>query len=117
MSVRTERVSGLIKEEISAVLAKDIDTSEYGLLTVTDVIMTPDLRLAKIYVSGYGKGKSPAEVLEFFTYHEKKLRMAIGRNIRLKFTPELKFYIDETLDRVQRLEELFKQIHKNDAAE
>ncbi len=112
MSVRTERVAGLIKEELSATLIRDIDTSGFGIVTVTEVIMTPDLRLAKVYVSAYGRQRTKEEILGFFAEHERHLRMVVGRNVRLKFTPELRFYLDETLERADRLEQLFKQIHE-----
>lgn len=111
MSIRTERVAGEIKQRISMMLQRDIDTSGYGLLTITDVIMTPDLRLAKIYVSHFRSGKSNEQVLSFFDEHLKAIRMTVGRDVRLKFTPELRFFIDETLDRAERIDELFRKIH------
>jgi len=114
MSIRTERVSAAIKQQISDTIARDIDTSGFGLLTVTDVFITPDLRLAKVYVSHYHSGKSDEEILAFFNDQTKRLRMAVGKSVRLKFTPELRFYIDQTLERVQRVEELLQQIHEQE---
>ncbi|MBI5646586.1 MAG: 30S ribosome-binding factor RbfA [Ignavibacteriae bacterium] len=114
MSIRTERVAGLIREVIGGMLQRDIDTSGYGLLTVTDVIMAPDLKLAKIYISHYHSDKTNEQVLAFFEEHHKAIRMEIGRSVRLKFTPELRFYIDETLNRVERLEQLLGRIHEEE---
>lgn len=114
MSIRTSRVAQLIKEEISLVLSRTIDTEGYGLLTVTDVAVTPDLRIAKVYVSHYQSGKSNEQVLTFLEDNAKEIRMAVGKAVRLKFTPELRFYIDETLDKVERLEELIRNIHENE---
>ena len=114
MSIRTERVAGVIRELVGGLLLRDIDTSGYGLLTVTDVIMAPDLRLAKIYVSHFHSGKTNEQVLAFFEEHHKAIRMRIGAAVRLKFTPELRFYIDETLVRVERLEELLGRIHEEE---
>ena len=112
MSIRTDRVAGVIKEEISRTIIREIDTAGYGLITVTDVIMTPDLRLAKVYISHYRSGKTNDEMLAFFEEHRKLLRMNIGAAVRIKFTPELRFYIDETLDKVERIERLISEIHK-----
>ncbi|MBR9976741.1 MAG: 30S ribosome-binding factor RbfA [Bacteroidetes bacterium] len=114
MSIRTSRVAQLIKEEISLTLSRNIDTDGYGLLTVTDVVVTPDLRIAKVYVSHYQSGKSNDQVLAFLDDNEKEIRMAVGKAVRLKFTPELRFYIDETLDKVERIEELIRNIHENE---
>jgi ribosome-binding factor A len=114
MSIRTERVAQLIKQQISDTLTRDIETDGYGLLTVTDVMMTPDLRIAKVYVSHFQSGKSDDDVLRFLDDQARTIRMAVGKSVRLKFTPELRFYIDQTLDRVERLEELIRKIHEDE---
>ena len=114
MSIRTARVAQLIKQEISETLTRDIETEGFGLLTVTDVMVTPDLRIAKVYVSHYQSGKTDEQVLAFLDEHAKEIRMAVGKSVRLKFTPELRFYIDQTLDRVERLEELIRKIHEDE---
>jgi ribosome-binding factor A len=116
MSVRTNRVATLIKECIGEALTRDIDTSGYGILTVTDVFVTSDLRLAKVYVSHFRSQKTNEEILKFFEDNLKQLRMMVGRQVQLKFTPELKFYIDQTMEKVQRLEEIFQQIHKEESS-
>jgi ribosome-binding factor A len=114
MSIRTERVAGEIKSEIGRILQKEIDTTGFGLLTVTDVIMTADLKLAKVYVSHYPQVKTNEEVLRFFEDNKKLIRMAIGRAVRLKTTPEVRFFIDETMIKVERIETLIRQIHEEE---
>ena len=114
MSIRPARVAQLIKHEISEALTTRIETTGYGLLTVTEVIVTPDLRLAKIYVSHFRSEKSNAQILEFLEANAKEIRMGVGKAVRLKFTPELRFYIDETLEKVERIEELIRQIHEDE---
>ena len=114
MSIRTARVAQLIKEEIGRALTACIDTSGFGMLTVTDVIVTPDLRLAKVYVSHFRSGKRDEDVLAFLDTQLKDIRMGVGRAVRLKFTPELRFYIDQTLEKVERIEELIRQIHEEE---
>lgn len=114
MSIRTARVAQLVKKEISEALTTRIETGGYGLLTVTDVIMTPDLRLAKVYVSHFHSGKTNAQVLAFLDEQMKDIRMGVGKAVRLKFTPELRFYIDQTLEKVERIEQLIRQIHEGE---
>jgi ribosome-binding factor A len=113
MSIRTERVARVIRELLSETLQR-IDTTGYGLLTVTEVIMAPDLRLAKVYVSHFHSEKTPEQVLAFLEENGKQLRMDVGAAVRLKFTPELRFYIDETLQKVERIEELLHKIHEEE---
>ncbi len=114
MSIRTARVASLIRHQISETLSRDIDTVGFGLLTVTEVTVTPDLRLARVHVSHFQSGKTDAQVLDFLETNAKEIRMAVGKSVRLKFTPELRFFIDQSLDRVERLEELLKQIHEDE---
>jgi ribosome-binding factor A len=115
MSIRTERVAGVIRKELGDFLSRGIDASGYGLITVTDVFMTADLRLAKIYLSFYGTDKNDKECLDFVNDNAREIRMHIGKVIRLKFTPELRFFYDETLDKVQRIEELLNQARKKES--
>lgn len=115
MSIRTERVAGVIQKELSELLTRDVETSGYGLVTVTEVIMTADLRLAKVYVSFYATEKTREECMAFIESHAKSMRQAIGRVLRIKFTPELRFYYDETLDKVDRIEELLRQVRKEES--
>jgi ribosome-binding factor A len=60
MSVRTERVSSLIKELISEIVQKNFSMEEFGLVTVTEVRMSPDLKIAKVYVSIFGDAEKGA---------------------------------------------------------
>jgi ribosome-binding factor A len=114
MSIRTERVAGVIKSEIGRILQQDIDTSGYGLLTVTDVIMTADLKLAKVYISHYPQLRTNVDVLRFLEENAKQIRMSIGRAVRLKSTPEVRFFMDETMNKVERIETLLRQIHEEE---
>jgi ribosome-binding factor A len=116
MSIRTERVAAQIRDILSTTLLRDIDTQGFGLLTVTEVKIAPDLRSARVFVSHFHSGKTDPEVLAFLDENTRELRMAVGREVRLKFTPELHFEVDHTLDRVERLEELIRKIHEDDAA-
>ena len=88
----------------------------YGLLTVTDVHMSPDLRIAKIYVSVMGSPETKEKTMKMLEQRKPEIRSFIGSHLRLKFTPSVQFYIDETLDRVEKIEQIIKQIHKNEGS-
>lgn len=113
MSVRMEKVASLIKEEIGLLLTREFNASTYGLLTVTDVRMTADLKLAKVYVSILGTAEVRDRSLKLLEERKPGIRQFLGSRIRLKFTPEIHFYLDDTMDRVERIENLIKQIHKD----
>jgi ribosome-binding factor A len=114
MSLRTERVASLIKEEVGMMFAREYRDPSYGFITVTDVHMTPDLRIAKIYVSIMGSTEVKERTLAMLEDKKGDVRSMIGNTVRLKFTPSIQFYIDETLDRVEKINSLIRQIHKDD---
>ncbi|MGO9482525.1 MAG: 30S ribosome-binding factor RbfA [Candidatus Kryptoniota bacterium] len=114
MSVRTEKVGHLIKEEISLLIERDYRTSEMGFITITRVSMSPDLRLARIYVSVFGDAKAKERTLFLLNEAKKEIRLFVGHTVRLKFTPEIAFFIDDTMDYVANIEQLLKKAHEND---
>ena len=114
MSVRTEKVAHLIKEEVSLLIERDYRNAEMGFMTVTKVVMSPDLRFAKIYVSVFGDSKIKERTLFLLNDAKKAIRQSIGRTVRIKFTPEIAFFIDDTMDYVANIEQLIKKTHEND---
>lgn len=109
MSVRTEKVGNLIKEEVGQLIERDYRTSEMGFTTVTRVSMSPDLRLARIYVSVFGDVTVKERTLFLLNEAKKDIRHYIGAKVRLKFTPEIAFFVDDTMDYVANIEELLKK--------
>jgi ribosome-binding factor A len=112
VSVRTERVASIVKEEIGVIFQRNFDMNVYGLITVTEVRMSPDLKIAKVYVSVFGDTAQKQKTLGLLESQKPFVRQTLGRNIRLKFTPSIVFYLDETMDNAMNLEKLFRKIHK-----
>ncbi len=113
MGRRVPRLEAQIKDEISLILLHKYAGYGLGFVTLTNVVLTPDLKLAKIYVSVFEKEKR-AEVLEKLDMYNKSIRTELASRIRVRYVPELKFYLDDTTDVVERIDELIKQIHKDD---
>jgi ribosome-binding factor A len=114
MSVRSEKVSEEIKHRISDVLTKDLAELKLGLVTVTKVFMSKDLKTAKIYLSFMGNSEPAAECIDKINYRKKLIRMHLSSKIYLKSMPELFFYYDDTTEYVSRIDELIKKIHRDD---
>ena len=112
MSLRTERVASLLRHEVGTYIAREFRDANTGLITVTEVHMSPDLRIAKIYVSIMGNAEVKDQTMKILEERKGEVRSFIGSHMRLKFTPAVQFYVDETLDRVSRIDQLIKQIHK-----
>jgi ribosome-binding factor A len=114
MSIRSEKVSSLLKEEISKILLRDLMLDTKAFLTVTEVSMSPDLKIAKVYLSIYGAEEKRDLMLKELMRRKSEVRHILGSRIRLKYTPELQFYHDTTLDKVDSLEKIFKKIREHD---
>ncbi len=114
MSVRVERVASTLKEELSTYLQREFPMEEYGLMTVTEVRMSPDLRHAKVFVSVFGDDERKKKALTLLETQTGKIRSAVGRAVRLRFTPTLAFALDETVDRAMNLERILRQIHEEE---
>lgn len=114
MSVRMEKVASLIKHEVSTIIQRNFSDPGYGFITVTDVKVSADLKIAKVYVSVLGNAQIKEKTLHMLESNKGEIRMLMGSHIRLKFTPSLQFYIDDTLDRVETINNLIKQIHKDE---
>lgn len=114
MSVRLDKVASLIKEEISLIFLHKIQDPAFGLLTITSVKLSPDLRNAKVYISIYEKEKRD-QLLQKVNDIKGLIKSQLAQRIKnLRFIPDLTFYIDDTLDYVEKMDGLFKEIHKND---
>ena len=117
MSIRTERVASLIKEEISQILSREYSDPHYGFVTVTDVKMTADLKIARIALSVLGNAEMRERTMEMLEEEKHHIRGALGSRVTLKYTPSLQFYLDESLERADRINRLIRQIHRDDGTE
>jgi len=113
MSHRIDKVEHLIKEEVSLIFLHKLSNMDLGFITITNVRVSPDLKIAKVYLSVLEKEKR-ALVLDKIEDKKGYIRTELAHRIRIKFIPELKFFLDDTLDYVEKIEGLIKKIHEND---
>ncbi|HEY8162200.1 MAG: 30S ribosome-binding factor RbfA [Methylocystis sp.] len=105
-SQRMLRVAELVRHAMARMLARgDINDPvlEKHAVTVSRVKMSPDLKLATVYVMPLG-GKDGAEVISALDRHKKFLRGEIAHEVNLKFAPEIRFRIDDSFDNVSRID-------------
>ncbi|MBI2418945.1 MAG: 30S ribosome-binding factor RbfA [Ignavibacteriales bacterium] len=113
MSHRIAKVESFIKEEISNILLFHIHDPEIGFTTITGVKCSPDLKIAKVYISVLQKEKR-AVTLERITDASGSIRKELASRITLRYVPELKFFLDESLDYVEKIDAIFKKINEHD---
>ena len=111
---RPDRVAEAIREEVATFLAEGVkDPRVVGLVTVTGVDVTRDLRNAKVFVSILGSESERAATLDGLASVASHLRSRIGRALRLRLAPDISFKLDESIARAARIESLLAQIHEN----
>lgn len=110
-SNRQKKFGKLIQKELSEVLAREFSVEGSPMLSVTVVRGTPDLKIARIYVSVFPDDKAQLALAELTT-RNREVRQLLAARLRhqLRFIPELQFYLDDTLNEVDQLEKLFQQI-------
>ena len=106
---RPERLAEQIKEEVSLIIAGEVEDPRVGFVTVTDARLTPDLRHAKIYVSVMGTEAEVKASLSALKHAAGFIRTQLGAVLRMKRTPELHFVHDETTETAARIEELLSE--------
>ena len=108
--LRIEKLQELIKQEVGKMILNDLKDPRIGFVTVTDVEMTGDLREAKIFVSIMGGAEQIKNSLEGLNSALGFVRREIGQRIRLRFTPEISFALDTSLDYGDHIQKLLLQV-------
>jgi ribosome-binding factor A len=113
MSERLQRVS----EELREVLAQEIQRLKdprLGFVTVTGVRVTADLRKARVFYTVLGEERDHKGTRAALRSAGPRLRSVVGKEVRMKVTPELEFEEDETIERSDRIEEIIAKLHEAD---
>jgi len=113
---RQKQIAGLIQEEINAIFQRiGLNIVDGGMVSISSVKVTPDLLEARIYLSIYN-APDPKAVLKKIEDRgwEVKKELAARVKHQLRRIPELKFFLDDTLDHVFRMENLFRQIREEE---
>jgi len=118
-SMRQQKYARLIQKEIGEIFQRD-GYNFYGkaFVTVTGAQISPDLGVAKIYISIFG-AKDSQSVINQIEKHTKEIRKELGSRIRhqARIIPELKFFLDDSLDQVEKIEKLLKETRPNPESE
>jgi len=113
---RQKQIGGLIQEEMNAVFQRmGLSIVNSAMVSIASVKVTPDLLEARIYLSIFN-AKDPKEILKAVVEKQWDIKKEIAARLKnqLRRIPEIKYFLDDTLDHVFKMEELFKQIKKDD---
>jgi ribosome-binding factor A len=110
MTQRTERVDELLRQEIGAILAREIKDPAIGFVTITDVETAPDLRHARVWVSVIGQAGERDESIVALQRAMGFVRRELGTRLRIRRIPELQVRLDDSIERGTRVLHLLDQL-------
>lgn len=109
-TTRQQKINRLIQKELSEILRKDAIHLSGVIVTVTGVRISPDLSIAKVYLSFFPSERGQ-ELLKALKTNAKTIRFDLGKKMgkQLRVIPELLFFLDDSLDYVEKIDALLKQ--------
>ena len=115
MTLRNERVRKTLMKEIADILQRDIrDSKITGLVSIVDVEVSHDNSFAKVYYSILGNEEQKKQTKEAIQHHVAQIRYEVGKRIRLRLTPELRFIYDDSIERGSRVTEIIDKISRGE---
>jgi ribosome-binding factor A len=102
----------LLKREIGEVIRREFPVSEAGLVTVNDVDVSGDLHNAVVFISILGNPDQQKRGLTLLATHRKRIQALVARGVVLKYTPRLRFVIDDSVVRGNRVLQIIEELEK-----
>lgn len=111
-NVRANRVAEQMKKELGDIVGRKMKDPRIGFVTVTGVDVTGDLQQAKVYITVLGDDSKQEETLKGLEKAKGFIRSEIGNRIRLRKTPEIEFFWDDSYEHGTRIEKLLHEINE-----
>jgi len=112
MSQRPERVQEALRQEISRIVQNEIKDPRLGFITITKVEATKDLRYAKVYFSVLGEDKEKRLAVKGLNSAKRYVKGLISDRIKLRYTPDIDFRIDESIEHTKKIYDLLDRLKK-----
>jgi ribosome-binding factor A len=116
-ALRQQRVRELLKRAIGEVIRREFNVSEAGLISVNDVECAGDLKSAVVYISILGNPDQKKRGLASLTEHRARIQGLVARAVVLKYTPTLRFLVDDSLARGNRVMQILEELDKTSPVE
>jgi len=115
MSIRLEKIASVIKKAIASTVSGLASENKFGLASISKVKLSKDLRIANIYVNllvvnSQNKTEGVQAFLNVLNSNNGMLRSVVANETRIRFTPELRFFYDDTLEQMEHIENLLKKV-------
>jgi ribosome-binding factor A len=116
-SLRLQRVRELLKREIGEVIRREFPVSEAGLVTVNDVDVTGDLHSAVVFISILGNADQQKRGHHLLVQHRKRIQGLVARGVVLKYTPTLRFIVDDSVVRGNKVLQILEDLERTSPLE
>jgi len=113
--MRAERLAEVIRAEASAIIQQRLKDPRIGFVSITDVVVSGDLRHAKIFVSVLGDEEGKRRTMEALERARGYVRSELGARIAVRFVPEILFRLDESIERGTRIVSLIREVTEEEA--
>jgi ribosome-binding factor A len=111
MPHRIERINHLIREEVSEMLQRHVkDPRLGGFIAITDVVTSPDLKTARIFISHLGSETEKRETMKTISAASGFFRKELAKRLRIRHVPEISFQWDDSIERGARMEEVIERV-------
>ena len=114
---RRKRVGTLLHHEISRILERRLKDPRLGLVTITSVEISADLKHARVYVSTHAGEGDSTEKVALLTRAASFIRGELGRSVELRYVPELRFLVDTSLERADRVNKILSELDQQKGKE
>lgn len=115
MSLRNERIRKTLMKEIADIIQKELkDSRIHGIVSITDIEIAHDNSFAKVYYSVFASEEDKQTTINAITENTAKIRYEVGKRIRLRLTPELRFIPDNSLERGANVTAIINKISKGE---
>jgi ribosome-binding factor A len=110
MSLRLQRVKELVKRELGEVIRKEFSVAEAGLISVNEVNITSDLHSATVFVGILGTAEQKKTGMALLQQNRKKLQGLLAKAVVLKYTPQLRFIFDDSIEKGNRVLQILEEL-------
>jgi ribosome-binding factor A len=111
-SHRTLRVRELLKRELGEAIRRELPVDKAGVITVNDVELSGDLRLAKVFIGILGNPEQQRTGLVLLREHRTRLQNLVARTVVLKYMPQLRFVVDDSIERGNRVMDIIADLER-----
>ncbi len=109
-NLRQQRVRELLKRAIGEAIRREFNVSEAGLISVNDVDCTGDLKSAVVFISILGSADQQKRGMALLTEHRSRLQGLVAKSVILRYTPTLRFVIDDSIVRGNRVMQIIEEL-------